>query len=117
MPSQAVHSPCLMLPSFFHTCGKPVEKTEGDPPEMQDGGGSVANRGNIIEPGRGLMNLWDRILTSLQTKMNSQTFNTWMRPTQQLSLAEGRLHVEVPSVHFADWINRNYMQMIHESAR
>jgi chromosomal replication initiator protein len=63
------------------------------------------------------MNLWDRILASLQVKMNSQTFNTWLRPTQQLSVADGLLHVEVPSVHFADWINKNYMPLIEESAR
>ena len=63
------------------------------------------------------MNLWDRILASMQVKMNSQTFNTWLRPTQQLSVADGLLHVEVPSVHFADWINKNYMPLIEESAR
>jgi chromosomal replication initiator protein len=63
------------------------------------------------------MTLWDRILASLQVKMNSQTFNTWLRPTQQLSVADGLLRVEVPSVHFADWINRNYMPLIRESAR
>jgi len=63
------------------------------------------------------MNLWDRILASMQAKMNSQTFNTWLRPTQQLSVADGLLHVEVPSVHFADWINKNYMPLIEESAR
>jgi len=63
------------------------------------------------------MNLWDRILALLQAKMNSQTFNTWLRPTQQLSVVDGLLHVEVPSVHFVDWINKNYMPLIQESAR
>jgi len=37
------------------------------------------------------MNLWDRILVNLQQKVNSQSFNTWLRPTQQLSLADGAL--------------------------
>jgi chromosomal replication initiator protein len=63
------------------------------------------------------MNLWDRILTSLQQKINRQSFNTWLKPTQQLAFAEGTLHVEVPSLLFADWINRNYLPLIHESAR
>jgi chromosomal replication initiator protein len=63
------------------------------------------------------MTLWEKILASLQAKMNSQTFNTWLRPTQQLSVVDGLLRVEVPSVHFADWINRNYMPLIRESAR
>src|SRR2546428_7253686 len=63
------------------------------------------------------MNLWDRILTSLQLKINRQSFNTWLKPTQQLAFAEGTLHVEVPSLLFADWISRNYLPLIQESAR
>src|SRR5882672_5118825 len=63
------------------------------------------------------MNLWDRILTSLQLKINRQSFNTWLKPTQQLAFARGTLHVEVPSLLFADWINRNYLPLIQESAR
>jgi chromosomal replication initiator protein len=62
------------------------------------------------------MNLWDRILTSLQHKMNAQSFNTWLRPTHQLSLAEGLLEVEVPSTLFVEWIDRNYRPLIQESA-
>jgi chromosomal replication initiator protein len=63
------------------------------------------------------MTLWDRILSSLQQKMNAQTFNTWLRPTQQLSAAGGTLQVEVPSVLFAEWIHKNYMPLIQASAR
>jgi chromosomal replication initiator protein len=53
----------------------------------------------------------------LQQKINRQSFNTWLKPTQQLAFAEGTLHVEVPSLLFADWINRNYLPLIQESAR
>src|SRR5881628_1674449 len=63
------------------------------------------------------MNIWDRILSSLQQKINRQSFNTWLKPTQQLAFADGTLHVEVPSLLFADWINRNYLPLIQESAR
>jgi chromosomal replication initiator protein len=63
------------------------------------------------------MNLWDRILTSLQQKVNRHSFNTWLKPTQQLAFADGTLQVEVPSLVFADWISRNYLPLIHESAR
>jgi chromosomal replication initiator protein len=63
------------------------------------------------------MNLWDRILTNLQDKVNRQSFNTWLRPTQQLSIADGTLEVEVPSRLFVDWINKNYLPLIQESTR
>jgi chromosomal replication initiator protein len=66
--------------------------------------------------GRGTMTLWDRILDSLQNKMNAQSFNTWLRPTHQLSFADGMLHVEVPSSLFVEWIDRNYRPLIQESA-
>jgi len=63
------------------------------------------------------MNLWDRILASLEPKVNRQSFNTWLKPTQQLSLAQGNLQVEVPSLLFVDWIKKNYLALIEESAR
>jgi chromosomal replication initiator protein len=63
------------------------------------------------------MNLWEKILTTLQQKINRQSFNTWLKPTQQLSLAEGILQIEVPSLLFGDWIRRNYLPLIEQSAR
>jgi chromosomal replication initiator protein len=62
------------------------------------------------------MNLWEKILTNLQRKINTQSFNTWLKPTSQLSLTDGTLQVEVPSLLFADWINKNYLPLIRESA-
>ena len=43
------------------------------------------------------MNLWDRILTSIQQKINRQSFNTWLKPTQQLAFADGSFTVARPS--------------------
>ena len=63
------------------------------------------------------MTLWDKILSSLQHKINRHSFNTWFKPTHQMSLADGTLQVEVPSLLFADWISRNYLPQIQESAR
>jgi chromosomal replication initiator protein len=63
------------------------------------------------------MNIWEKILTTLKQKINRQSFNTWLKPTQQLSLVGGILQIEVPSLLFADWIRRNYLPLIEQSAR
>ena len=61
--------------------------------------------------------MWQRILSSLQHKINRQSFNTWLKPTRQLSFADGTLQVEVPTLLFADWISRNYLTLIEQSAK
>jgi chromosomal replication initiator protein len=63
------------------------------------------------------MNTWERILSTLQHKIDDQSFTTWLKPTQQVSVSDGTLRVEVPSALFADWITNNYQSLIDESAR
>ena len=63
------------------------------------------------------LNLWEKILSTLQNKIDSQSFATWLRPTQQVSLSEGTLRVDVPSPLFVDCISKNYQSLIDESAR
>ena len=58
------------------------------------------------------MNIWDRVLGSLETKVNPQSFATWLRPTA-LARDEGReIYVSVPSELFASWLTKNYMDLI-----
>src|SRR5688572_16906284 len=62
------------------------------------------------------MNIWDRILDSLEGKVNPQSFTTWLRPTT-LARDEGKkIYVTVPSELFANWLARNYMDLIQQSA-
>ena len=62
------------------------------------------------------MNIWDRILDSLEGKVNPQSFTTWLRPTT-LARDEGKkIYVTVPSELFANWLARNYMDLIQASA-
>ncbi|HMC82825.1 MAG TPA: chromosomal replication initiator protein DnaA [Candidatus Polarisedimenticolia bacterium] len=61
------------------------------------------------------MNLWDRVLQRVEPKLNSQSFDTWLKPTQQISMVDGTLEVEVPSAFFADWITNNYLPILRES--
>ena len=62
------------------------------------------------------MNIWQRILERLEDRVNAQSFSTWLRPTA-LQRDEGRrIFVSVPSELFANWLSRNYMDLIRESA-
>jgi len=61
------------------------------------------------------MNLWDSVLQKVEPKLNSQTFDTWLKPTHQISIGNGTLEVEVPSAFFADWISNHYLPVLRES--
>jgi len=62
------------------------------------------------------MNIWDKILDNLEAKVNPQSFTTWLKPTA-LARDEGkRIYVTVPSELFANWLSKNYMTLIQESA-
>ena len=63
------------------------------------------------------MNLWDRILSRIEPKINPQTFSTWLKPTQMLSLDPHHIKVAVPSELFANWIRHNYFNLILETLR
>ncbi len=61
------------------------------------------------------MKLWEQVLEKVEPKLNSQSFDTWLKPTQQASLSEDALEVEVPSSFFAEWISSHYLPVIRES--
>jgi len=61
------------------------------------------------------MKLWEQVLEKVEPKLNSQSFDTWLKPTQQASLSEEALEVEVPSSFFAEWISNHYLPVIRES--
>ena len=60
------------------------------------------------------MNLWEKIKEKIQTKIPSQAFDTWFRPTQMLSLSDSNLQVEVPNIIYRDWLLTHYSDIIKE---
>ncbi|MCX7046772.1 MAG: chromosomal replication initiator protein DnaA [Candidatus Sumerlaeota bacterium] len=58
-------------------------------------------------------NLWDRALVQLKDIVDTENFNMWLRPTRQLSQTDDQLQVEVPSVHFKDWLSTHYTDHIN----
>ena len=53
------------------------------------------------------MNVWDRILTRVETKVNKHTFYTWFKPTSFLADNGGSVTVRVPDAVFVDWLPKH----------
>src|SRR6266568_5599063 len=61
------------------------------------------------------MNAWQEILNYLKTKVNTQSYQTWLRPTSFENLAQGVLTVRVPNREFQEWIQEQYGSHIKEA--
>ncbi|HZO99540.1 MAG TPA: chromosomal replication initiator protein DnaA [Terriglobia bacterium] len=61
------------------------------------------------------MNAWQEILNFLKPKVNSQSYETWLRPTRFSRLEQGTLVVRVPNREFQEWIEEQYGGMIQEA--
>jgi len=53
------------------------------------------------------MNSWQEILNYLKTKVNSQSYQTWLRPTRFSHAEEDTLVVCVPNQEFQEWIQEH----------
>ena len=61
------------------------------------------------------MDLWEKTLARIESKVNRHSFNTWFRPTRQLRESDNTLAIQVPNAHFRDWLTKHYTGVIHES--
>jgi chromosomal replication initiator protein len=61
------------------------------------------------------MNLWDEILTRIETKVNRHSFYTWFRPTTFVAADQTSVTVRVPNVLFKDWLTKHYATVITEA--
>jgi chromosomal replication initiator protein len=61
------------------------------------------------------MNAWQEVLNHLKTHVNTQSYQTWLRPTRLSHVAEGTMFVRVPNREFQDWIQEHYGTMIRET--
>lgn len=61
------------------------------------------------------MNLWEQVLSKIESKVNRHSFNTWFRPTRLIFDTGDTLSVQVPNAHFRDWLTKHYSGVIHES--
>jgi len=61
------------------------------------------------------MNVWDKILTRVETKVNKHTFYTWFKPTSFVADNGASLTVRVPDAVFVDWLPKHYSGVIAEA--
>ncbi len=61
------------------------------------------------------MNAWQEILSYLKTKVNTQSYQTWLRPTRFSHVSKDSIVVRVPNREFQDWIQEKYGSLIHDA--
>lgn len=60
-------------------------------------------------------NIWDQVLTRVETKVNRHSFYTWFKPTSFIAERDGTIRVRVPNALFRDWLTKHYAAVIDES--
>ena len=66
-------------------------------------------------PSETTMNAWQEILGILKAKVNTQSYQTWLRPTRFSHVNQEALVVRVPNREFQDWIQEHYGSLINEA--
>ena len=61
------------------------------------------------------MNLWDQLLTRIETKIGRHAFYTWFRPTAFVAEDRDSVTIRVPNPLFQDWLTKHYSGVIAEA--
>ncbi len=59
--------------------------------------------------------LWDQALAELRSKVDEDSFATWIEPIRPVALEEGRVILAVPSVFYRNWISNNYEEIVADT--
>ena len=57
---------------------------------------------------------WNGVLNTLRDNISEQGYNTWFSETKVIDLSENSLIVKVPTQFIADYLNKNYSELIAE---
>jgi chromosomal replication initiator protein len=61
------------------------------------------------------MNAWQEVLNYLKTKVNPQSYQTWLKPTRYSHSEAGTLVIRVPNQEFQEWIHDHYNSIIQDA--
>jgi chromosomal replication initiator protein len=59
-------------------------------------------------------NVWYNILDTLRDNISEQGYNTWFSETSPLNIEENQMNIKVPTQFIADYLNKNYSEMVSE---
>ncbi len=63
----------------------------------------------------GAGNIWDQVLTRVETKVNRHSFYTWFKPTSLIADTGTTVHIRVPTALFRDWLTKHYSAVLDEA--
>jgi chromosomal replication initiator protein len=61
------------------------------------------------------INIWDRVLSRIEAKVNRHSFYTWFKPTSFVADDSGSIQVRVPNTLFRDWLTKHYSGVLSEA--
>ena len=62
------------------------------------------------------VNVWNQVLSRIETKVNRHSFYTWFRPTTFVEDNGEQVTIRVPNELFRDWLTKHYAGVIDEAA-
>ncbi len=60
-------------------------------------------------------NVWNQVLSRIETKVNRHSFHTWFKPTVFVEETGQTITVRVPNHLFRDWLTKHYAGVISEA--
>jgi chromosomal replication initiator protein len=61
------------------------------------------------------VNIWDRVLSRIEAKVNRHSFYTWFKPTSFVADEGVAIRVRVPNSLFRDWLTKHYATVLSEA--
>jgi chromosomal replication initiator protein len=60
-------------------------------------------------------NIWNDVLSRIETKVNRHIFYTWFKPTSFVGDTGSMLEILVPNAMFRDWLTKHYAGVLEEA--
>ena len=61
--------------------------------------------------------IWYNCLKYLRNNIPQQSFDTWFRPINAISMSNGSLYLQVPNKFFYDWIEGHYKELLQAAIK